>query len=94
MKWNPGGRLNIKLVFSGMVISMLKIRRSLDRLIFNMGILIPGKTIFILRRGPGLLLHQGGWLARGNITSLAVIRNSSTYVYKHHVQFFLLVLNE
>ena len=31
---------------------MLKIRRSHDRLIFNMGIPIPGKTVFILRRGP------------------------------------------
>ena len=32
---------------------MLKIRRSRDRLIFNMGIPIPGKDSFILRRGPG-----------------------------------------
>ena len=30
---------------------MFKIRRSRDRLIFNMGITIPGKTVFILRRG-------------------------------------------
>ena len=33
-------------------IPMLKIRRSHDRLIFNMGIPIPGKTVFILRQGP------------------------------------------
>ena len=33
---------------------MLKIRRSHDRLIFNMGIPIPGKAVFILRRGPGI----------------------------------------
>ena len=32
---------------------MLKIRRSRDRLIFNMGIPIPRKTVFILRQGPG-----------------------------------------
>ena len=31
-----------------MVISMLKIRRPLERLIFNMGIAIPGKTIFLI----------------------------------------------
>ena len=31
-----------------MVISMLKIRRPLGRLIFNMGIAIPGKTIFLI----------------------------------------------
>ena len=30
-----------------MVISMLKIRRPLGRLIFNMGIAIPGKTVFL-----------------------------------------------
>ena len=35
---------------------MLKIRRSRDRLIFNMGIPIPGKTVFILRQGPGVLV--------------------------------------
>ena len=34
---------------------MLKIRRSRDRLIFNMGIPIPGKDGLILRRGPGSL---------------------------------------
>ena len=33
---------------------MLKIRRSWDRLIFNMGIPIPAKTVFILRQGPGI----------------------------------------
>ena len=35
-------------------IPIWKIRRSRDRLIFNMGIPYPGKTVFILRRGPGL----------------------------------------
>ena len=39
------GRLNIKM-------SMLKIRRSRDRLIFNMGIPYLGNTVFILKRGP------------------------------------------
>ena len=29
-------------------ISMLKIRRPLGRLIFNMGIAIPGKTVFLI----------------------------------------------
>ena len=31
-----------------MVISILKIRRPLGRLIFNMGIAIPGKTVFLI----------------------------------------------
>ena len=39
-----------------MVISMLKIRRSLGRLIFNMGIAIPGKTVFLIETAPCLSL--------------------------------------
>ena len=35
-----------------MVISMLKIRRPLERLIFNMGIAIPGKTVFLIETAP------------------------------------------
>ena len=31
---------------------MLKIRRPLGRLIFNMGISIPGKTVFIIETAP------------------------------------------
>ena len=41
-------RLNIKT-------QSYQYRDSRDRLIFNMRIHIPGKTIFILRQGPGLL---------------------------------------
>ena len=40
LRKQPGPRLNIKIAFPGMGILMLKIRRSRDRLIFNMGILI------------------------------------------------------
>ena len=39
-----------------MAISMLKIRRPLGRLIFNMGIAIPGKTVFLIETAPGSLL--------------------------------------
>ena len=35
-----------------MAISMLKIRRQLGRLIFNMGIAIPGKTVFLIETAP------------------------------------------
>ena len=38
-----------------MVISMLKIRRPLGRLIFNMGIAIPGKTVFLIETAPWFL---------------------------------------
>ena len=37
-----------------MAISMLKIRRPLGRLIFNMGIAIPGKTVFLIETAPWL----------------------------------------
>ena len=35
-----------------MAISMLKIRRPLGRLIFYMGIAIPGKTVFLIEMAP------------------------------------------
>ena len=37
-----------------MVIYMLKIRRPLGRLIFNMGIAIPGKTVFLIETAPSV----------------------------------------
>ena len=39
-----------------MAISMLKIRRPLGRLIFNMGIAIPGKTVFLIETAPSAQL--------------------------------------
>ena len=39
-----------------MAISMLKIRRPLGRLIFNMGIAIPGKTVFLIETAPRHLM--------------------------------------
>ena len=35
-----------------MAIPMLKIRRPLGRLIFNMAIAIPGKTVFLIEMAP------------------------------------------
>ena len=40
-----------------MAISMLKIRRPLGRLIFNMGIAIPGKTVFLIETAPWALIQ-------------------------------------
>ena len=40
-----------------MAISMLKIRRPLGRLIFNMGIAIPGKTVFLIETAPRCLFY-------------------------------------
>ena len=47
-----------KTVLLGMVIPMLKIRRPTGRLIFNMGIPIPGKTVFYIETGPSLVLSH------------------------------------
>ena len=49
-----------------MAISMLKIRRPLGRLIFNMGIAIPGKTVFLIETAPWFLslnvwISYAGW---------------------------------
>ena len=41
-----------------MAISMLKIRRPLGRLIFNMGIAIPGKTVFLIETAPWIRFGQ------------------------------------
>ena len=43
-----------------MAISMLKIRRPLGRLIFNMGIAIPGKTVFLIETAPWYLAQTHG----------------------------------
>ena len=37
---------------------MLKIRRPLGRLIFNMGIAIPGKTVFLIETAPCCFVHN------------------------------------
>ena len=42
----------VSISYLCMVISMLKIRRPLGRLIFNMGIAIPGKTVFLIETAP------------------------------------------
>ena len=47
-----------KTVLLGMVIPMLKIRRPTGRLIFNMGIPIPGKTVFYIETGPCSVPNQ------------------------------------
>ena len=53
-----------------MAISMLKIRRPLGRLIFNMGIAISGKTVFLIETAP--------WKAMVNLPARRCL--SSIYV--------------
>ena len=51
-----------KTVLLGMAIPMLKIRRPTGRLIFNMGIPIPGKTVFYIETGPCFFCAHGLWI--------------------------------
>ena len=53
-----------------MAISMLKIRRPLGRLIFNMGIAIPGKTVFLIETAPSFLLILGSELLKLQISCI------------------------
>ena len=46
-----------------MAISMLKIRRPLGRLIFNMGIAIPGKTVFLIETAPWLVTLRPAFIS-------------------------------
>ena len=55
---DTGHRLNINTVFPGIGIPMLKIRRSLDRLIFNMGIPILVRRHLYTKTAPWLLPSQ------------------------------------
>ena len=51
---------------------MLKIRRSCDRLIFNTGIPYPGKTVFILRLGPGRRFNKMPVFSGAEISILTI----------------------
>ena len=54
-----------------MVIPMLKIRRPTDRLIFIMGIPIPGKTVFYIETGPCFLGYSRyGYVSMGMIVPI------------------------
>ena len=54
---------------------MLKIRRPLGRLIVNMGIAIPGKTVFLIETAP-----RTGILEASNLCNM-VIHHSTTTIY-------------
>ena len=59
---------------------MLKIRRPLGRLIFNMGIAIPGKTVFLIETAPWVLF------------SVTPIVLSRVYISNNRAQSFLVWL--
>ena len=53
-----------------MAISMLKIRRPLGRLIFNMGIAIPGKTVFLIETAPRMQFPSNLNYARKDVREM------------------------
>ena len=53
---NPGPRLNIKTVLSTYGDFHVKDKTAVGRLIFNMGIAIPSKTVFLIETAPSTLL--------------------------------------
>ena len=52
--WHQGPVSIKRPSYLGMAIPMLKIRRPLGRLIFNMVIAIPGETVFLIETAPWL----------------------------------------
>ena len=61
-----------------MAISMLKIRRPLGRLIFNMGIAIAGKTVFLIETAPRSL-------PTNSCLSYSISHCLSSYMYDAYV---------
>ena len=67
-----------------MAISMLKIRRPLGRLIFNMGIAIPDKTVFLIETAPSVFSKLWQYIR----TSVPMVLN----IYnKHYLRGLLTV---
>ena len=80
--WDQGAVSIRKTVLLGMVIPMLKIRRPTGRLIFNMGIPIPGKTVFYIETGPCYEMR------RWNITGLRTHWNPDKWGISMQVSTF------
>ena len=69
---------------------MLKIRRPLGRLIFNMGIAIPGKTVFLIETPPWWHMWQRNGI---DIPTLPVTNTRSPLVWHCHSEGFLRIPN-
>ena len=72
-----------------MAISMLKIRRPLGRLIFNMGIAIPGKTVFLIETAPcwwqtsGSVCIRNRYLKGRYIVARKTWPTAADYIFKY-----------
>ena len=64
---------------------MLKIRRPLGRLIFNMGIAIPGKTVFLIETAPCLFSNIVRFVGFVSYWSFVFFQFYITQVRRHHM---------
>ena len=72
---------------------MLKIRRPLGRLIFNMGIAIPGKTVFLIETAPRVLkLHYLYYWRHDSLQHHKHAAPSSAHLIMKY-QYMLITLN-
>ena len=77
---------------------MLKIRRPLGRLIFNMGIAIPGKTVFLIETAPwqqDIIYSDNDWapnkqdiIVKKKLWQKEIIRNSISFSWPYSKQWF------
>ena len=68
-----------------MAISMLKIRRPLGRLIFNMGIAIPGKTVFLIETAPWVTWQENS-IGADSESLFSAQPSHIWWYYKDHTQ--------
>ena len=68
---------------------MLKIRRPLGRLIFNMGIAIPGKTVFLIETAPWRQIKR--CLGEHFISQISSSVWNSKYLYNLDISGFLFI---
>ena len=81
---DPGGCLNIKMLSYQYRIPMLEIRRSCDRLIFNMGITIPEKDSLYFESGLPQKYQTLTYSTHWGLDKMAAILQ--TYICKHIFQ--------
>ena len=65
---------------------MLKIRRPLGRLIFNMGIAIPGKTVFLIETAPSIFtiwnlftISSSHWIINRSLINMSIFIKNIIY---------------
>ena len=67
---------------------MLKIRRPLGRLIFNMGIAIPGKTVFLIETAPRCQKGNTDWFSIG-LLGIDISRNKLQWNLNQNTNIFI-----